>query len=110
MGSSIDTECCEFDIQAFLRSLPLPSTDRDDSGHSDDEISEVPLAENEEYQEFLSTLVELSFLPSSTSRSIEPKDIILPISPKCPADFHSEPDWYWDRAKSPQPEITNSDN
>ena len=91
MASSIDPESSEFDIQAYLKSLPLPSIDSDDSGHSDDKKSEVPLAKNEEYQEFLSTLVQLSFLPSSTSRSIEPDDIILPTPPKRPAHFCCEP-------------------
>lgn len=110
MASSIDQESSEFDIQAYLKSLPLPSTDSDDSGHSDDEKSEVPLAENKEYQEFLSTLVQLSFLPSSTCRSIKPDNIILLTPPKHPAHFRCEPAWYWDRAKSPQPEIINSDN
>jgi len=88
-------------IPDMQESLLAVSADSDNSGLSDTEAIEVPVSEDINYQESLSTTLPHSTSVSSSSTSFERYGLILPSSRPRPSHFSCNPAWHWNKADSP---------
>jgi len=86
------------DMQELLLAV---SAESDDSGLSDSEAIEVPVSEDIDYQESLSTTLPPSTTVSSSTTSFQCYGLILPLPPPRPSHFSCNPAWHWDKAYSP---------
>lgn len=90
-----------YDLPELMKPV---SANSDDSGISDDEIVEISLSHDLDYQEAISTANNSSpstqAAMSTTFRKPAAK-FILPLPPPRPAHFSCDPAWHYDIAKSP---------
>ena len=76
------------------------SADSEDSGASDTEVIEVPISEDLDYQECLSTIITPSSSTTTTTTTAhKQKSFCPPLSqpPTRPAHWVCEPAWHWDK-------------
>ena len=77
------------------------SADSEDSGASDTEVIEVPISEDLDYQESLSTILAPSSSATPTTHTKKSYRPSLPQPPERPAYWVCEPAWHWDKKESP---------
>ena len=101
ISSSIASSILENNIIQYQKSLPPVSADSDESGISDTEVPDIPLNQDSDYQEFLSSTINSPSPPTSTILFPSQKGIILPPPPARPSHFRCNPAWHWDDFHSP---------
>ena len=77
-------------------------SDESDLSESDIELPDIPLADDQEYQESVNTTTSHNPISQPTASSSLPQySITLPAPPARPSHFRCDPAWHYDKARSP---------
>ena len=77
------------------------SFESEESGISNNELSDTPPENNSDYQESITTTNNFLKLSTSDSLSAQQPRFELPTPPTRPSHFHCDPAWHWDNTISP---------